>query len=188
MQFFNFRSSQVFLKRPLDIISHNDDHLYIIQEFPDVNGLNLISCVFMECRYVTQKNILETGQLHAMSNTCQRIDYTCSWCKAKTLTRLPLEKYGRHFADDIFICIFMNETFCILVKISQKFVPNGPIDNKPAMTPNKWQAIIWTNAGSIHWRIYAALNLTVTCTFRMITGSISIISIALQPLINLRVK
>ena len=40
---------------------------------------------------------------------------------------------SRLFADDIFICIFMNEKFCILVKISLKFVPKGLIDNKPAM-------------------------------------------------------
>ena len=30
---------------------------------------------------------------------------------------------GRHFADDILKCILMNEKFCILIKISLKFVP-----------------------------------------------------------------
>ena len=45
-----------------------------------------------------------------------------------------------------------------------KFVPEGPIDNNPALFEidnglalNKRQAIIWTNADPIHWRIYAAL-------------------------------
>ena len=33
----------------------------------------------------------------------------------------------------IFICIFVNETFCILIKISLKFVPKGPIDDNPAL-------------------------------------------------------
>ena len=37
-----------------------------------------------------------------------------------------------HFAD-IFKCIFMNEKLCILVRISLKFVPKGPIDNKSAL-------------------------------------------------------
>ena len=36
-------------------------------------------------------------------------------------------------ADNIFKCIFANERFCILFKISLKFVPNGPIDNNPAL-------------------------------------------------------
>ena len=37
------------------------------------------------------------------------------------------------FADDIFRCNFVNEKFCILIKISLKFVPKGPIDNNPAL-------------------------------------------------------
>ena len=40
---------------------------------------------------------------------------------------------GRHFADDIFGCIFMNEMFFVWIKISLKFVPKGPIDNNPAL-------------------------------------------------------
>ena len=40
---------------------------------------------------------------------------------------------GRHFADDIFECIFMNEKLCISIQISLKFVPEGPIDNKAAL-------------------------------------------------------
>ena len=35
--------------------------------------------------------------------------------------------------DDIFKCIFLNENRCILIKISLKFVPKGPIDNNPAL-------------------------------------------------------
>ena len=40
---------------------------------------------------------------------------------------------GRHFADDIFKCIFFNENVWILIKISLKFVPKGPINNIPAL-------------------------------------------------------
>ena len=40
---------------------------------------------------------------------------------------------GCHFADDNFRCIFANENVCILIKISPKFVPKGPIDNNPAL-------------------------------------------------------
>ena len=39
---------------------------------------------------------------------------------------------GRHFADDIYGCIFVNEKFCILIEISLNFVPKGPIYNNPA--------------------------------------------------------
>ena len=33
------------------------------------------------------------------------------------------EQNGRHFEDDIFRCIFVNKKFCMLIKISLKFVP-----------------------------------------------------------------
>ena len=40
---------------------------------------------------------------------------------------------GRHFADDILKCIFLNENVWIPIEISLKFVPKGPIDNIPAL-------------------------------------------------------
>ena len=40
---------------------------------------------------------------------------------------------GPNFADKIFNRIFTNEKVRILIKISLKFVPTGPIDNNPAL-------------------------------------------------------
>ena len=40
---------------------------------------------------------------------------------------------GRHFADDILKCIFLNENVWILIEISLKFVSRRPIDNIPAL-------------------------------------------------------
>ena len=45
----------------------------------------------------------------------------------------PPGQNGRHFADDSFKCISVNEKFLILIQISVKFVPKGPIDNNPAL-------------------------------------------------------
>ena len=39
----------------------------------------------------------------------------------------PTQK-GRHFPDDIFICIFLNENVGISINISLNFVPTGPIN------------------------------------------------------------
>ena len=50
---------------------------------------------------------------------------------------------GRHFADDIFKCMLMNEKFCILIQISLKFVPKRPIDNKSALV----QVMAWRRTG-----------------------------------------
>ena len=63
---------------------------------------------------------------------------------------------GRHFPGGIFKCFFMNEKFCILIKISLKCVPNGPIDNKWALVHvmacrrSGSKLIIGTNADPVH--------------------------------------
>ena len=40
---------------------------------------------------------------------------------------------GRHFAEDIFKCMFINEDVRISLKISLKFIPRVPINNIPAL-------------------------------------------------------
>ena len=45
----------------------------------------------------------------------------------------PPGQNGCHFEDDIFRCIFLNEKFCISIKISLKIVPKGPINNKTVL-------------------------------------------------------
>ena len=50
---------------------------------------------------------------------------------------------GHRLADDIFKCIFLNENLWILIKISLKFVPKGPINNIPALV----QVMAWHNSG-----------------------------------------
>ena len=50
---------------------------------------------------------------------------------------------GRHFADDTFKPIFLNENIRISIKISLKFAPEGPINNIPAMV----QIMAWRRPG-----------------------------------------
>ena len=54
------------------------------------------------------------------------------WLLRQTNTLWPKHN-GRHFADDILKCIFLNENAWIPIEISLKFVPKGPIDNIPAL-------------------------------------------------------
>ena len=50
---------------------------------------------------------------------------------------------GRHFPDDTFKRIFLNENVRISIKISLKFVPKGPINNNPALV----QIMAWRRWG-----------------------------------------
>ena len=52
---------------------------------------------------------------------------------ARLLNALRPRQNGRHFADDILKCIFLNENVWIPIEISLKFVPKGPIDNIQAL-------------------------------------------------------
>ena len=45
----------------------------------------------------------------------------------------PPGQNDRHFADEIFNCIFMNENFYISIQISLKFVSKCPVDNKSTL-------------------------------------------------------
>ena len=55
------------------------------------------------------------------------------------LNTLRPRQNGRHFADDIFKCIFLNENVWFPFKISLKFVPKGRINNIPALD----QIMVW---------------------------------------------
>ena len=50
---------------------------------------------------------------------------------------------GRHFPEDIFKCIFLNENIWISIKVSLKFVPKGTINNIPALV----QKMAWRRPG-----------------------------------------
>ena len=56
-----------------------------------------------------------------------------SWRAYGVFNTLRPRQNGRHFADDIFKCIFLNENVWIPTKISLKFFPKGPINNIPAL-------------------------------------------------------
>ena len=63
---------------------------------------------------------------------------------------------GRHFAEDIFMCIFLNENVWNSIKISLKFVPKGPINNIPAFV----QIMAWRRPGDKPLSEVMVVNLT----------------------------
>ena len=68
----------------------------------------------------------------------------------------------RHFADDIFNCILLNENvWWNLIKISLKFVPKGPINNIPSLVQIMACRLVGTKpfTDADYWRIYESLGL-----------------------------
>ena len=66
------------------------------------------------------------------------------WIVHTDINTLRPRENGRHFADDIFKRIFFNENVWIPIKISLKFVPQGPINNIPALI----QIMAWRRPGA----------------------------------------
>ena len=97
----------------------------------------------INCRHVS---------MFLMNNlACKRLrnDVQCKYvCFAlkiqhQRVNTLRPRQNGRHFADDIFNCIFLNENVSIPIKISLKFVPKVPISNIPALV----QIMTWRRPG-----------------------------------------
>ena len=65
------------------------------------------------------------------------------WFQVGAINTLRSRQHGRHFADDIFKCIFLNENVSISIEISLKFVPKGPINNISALV----QIMAWRRPG-----------------------------------------
>ena len=71
--------------------------------------------------------------MHDMSD-CSVISVVCAEPPEYiSFNSLRPRQNGRHFADDIFKCIFLNENVWIRIKISLKCVSKGPINNIPAL-------------------------------------------------------
>ena len=65
------------------------------------------------------------------------------WVVRNSINTLRPRQDGRHFPDNTFERIFLKENVIILIKISLKFVPKGPINNIPAL----FQIMPWRRSG-----------------------------------------
>ena len=74
---------------------------------------------------------------------------------------LTPKRNNRHFADDIFRCVFLRENVRVLIEISPKSVPMDPVDaslvnDKCHVTTSVQQVITQTNYEPVHIHLYPA--------------------------------
>ena len=103
---------------------------------------NKTVCIFLGiyCTFHSPDIIIQNDQQKAhCTSACPCINTS----NIVAINTLRPRQNGRHFADDIFKCIFVNENVCILIKISLKFVPKGPINNIPVLV----QIMAWRRPG-----------------------------------------
>ena len=92
-----------------------------------------------------KKQEFVTAAFHQLSISSTTVCISCMWGNNHNqfLNTLRPRQNGRHFADDIFKCILLNENTSILINISLKFVPEGRINNIPALV----QIMAWRRLG-----------------------------------------
>ena len=77
---------------------------------------------------------------YKMGKVC--VSLQLCWVLSPFNTLRPRQN-GRHFADDIFKCILLNENVLLPIKISLKFVPKCPINNISTLV----QIMAWRRPG-----------------------------------------
>ena len=98
------------------------------------------------CWYATRMNMIKSKHVF---RTCGFVRWNWNPDKNRTVAfgisvdTLRPRQNGRHFADDIFKYIFLNENVWIPIKISLKFVPKGRTNNIPALV----QIMAWRRPG-----------------------------------------
>ena len=93
--------------------------------------------------------------LSVVNNTPSGVNSVCN--TSLKLNILRPRQNGRHFPDEIFKCIFLDENVWISIKVSLTFVPKGPIDNIPALV----QIMAWRRSVFIKTSDTILLTLTL---------------------------
>ena len=104
------------------------------------NGCNYLSMLGFKLIHISKRG---PSKQFSWKETIRDIWHNMWYSWHETLNTLRPRQNGRHFPDDIFNWIFVNENAWISINISLKFVPSGPINNIAALV----QIMAWRRPG-----------------------------------------
>ena len=124
-----------------------DPHLcrYVAKRSQWVNSKLVLVCFCsLTCLHKSVASILTKYLLYKYASIVLLFVFAnCRDAIQLQLNTLRPRQNGRHFADDIFKWIFLNENLWIPIKIVLKYVPQGPMNNIPALV----QIMAWRRPG-----------------------------------------
>ena len=126
------------VSRTFQIFLHNQDIL------KDLEYVKHLSWAILR---IIQTNSLNPTYLVL---TFRSLDNTRHGIKTKLGMKKSLTLWGRKH--------FLNGNVDIFIKISLKFVLNDTICSDNGLTPNRWQAMTWTNFDPVLWHQMASLG------------------------------
>ena len=105
----------------------------VVHIFPDLHVSRLMALVKFRSNFVRAWTTSRSRGPLAVNRTIhpRLFWWLATWQSIESVNTLRPRQHGRHFADDTFKRIFLNENVRISIKISLKFVPKGPINNIP---------------------------------------------------------
>ena len=116
---------------------------YTLMTRPHCRQPASLFCLLMTSTYVCQAKILQSMSMALSEQLTALYEYHGFDVTNSHWILLSSRQNSRHFPDDIFKYIFLNENAWILMKISLEFVPKGPINNIPALV----QMMAWRRPG-----------------------------------------
>ena len=113
----------------------------------DQNGLVIYMYVIYVCTHMRTSinnisTVLEISTFD-LDNLISKMGISSVIAQQLCVNSLRPRQNGRHFPDNIFKCIFLNENICISLKISLKCVPEVRINNILALV----QIMAWCRPG-----------------------------------------
>ena len=134
-------SGHAFIQRETTLHGNVGSHWLSLEPIPRL--IPAVSCLFIQLSK-WPPFYSQNFQLHFLGRKFECHDLnSVQYIQRDWVNTLRPRQNGRHFADDTFKCIFLNETFRISIKISLKFVPKDPINNIPALV----QIMTWRRSG-----------------------------------------
>ena len=149
-------------------------HVKNNDEFTAWNADNINSKTVF--KYVIIIGVIMSGMAEQTIERCHRVKGHCPGSAGVVLVSavfgirilyspntLRPRQNGRHYADDIFKCIFLNEHVWFPIKISLKFFPKGQINKIPALV----KIMAWRRPGAKPLSEPMMVNLTThICVIR----------------------
>ena len=95
----------------------------------------MLECLKFDHQEQTSLSINQNPYIFIQENALENVvcEIAAIFSRPQCVNTLRLRRNRHHFADDISKCIFLQENVWISIKILQKFVPKGPINNIPAL-------------------------------------------------------
>ena len=112
---------------PMNFAIWDSLHAYLFNSFGEKKIMSRLVLLF--CLFVTGGNRRKLKRIAPSAMGQNNLSLTVGKHMCSSFNSLRLRQNWWHIGNNIFKCIFFNENWCILIRISLKYVSKGPTNN-----------------------------------------------------------